>query len=226
MWAYLTRFNCLGFPGGSVVKSPRANAVDPSLIPGSERFPGEGKGNPLQYSYLENPLDRGAWLAIAHGFKKNQTWLSTQELKCILKILTIIYFMLYIFCHNLKKKAIHYFILFLMYDSIYMTWGEMQNYVYISNSVASNSSQPHGQCGPPGSSVHGIIQARILEWAAIPFSRRSSWPRDRTQVSCIAGRFFTIQPPEKEKKDRAKLCPTLAIPWTVACQGSSVHGIL
>ena len=56
-----------------MVKSPRANAVDPSLIPGSERFPGEGKGNPLQYSCLENPLDRGAWLAIAHGFKKNQT---------------------------------------------------------------------------------------------------------------------------------------------------------
>ena len=39
--------------------------------------------------------------------------------------------------------------------------------------------------------VHGIVQARILEWVAIPFSRGSSQPRDRTQVSCIAGRFFT-----------------------------------
>ena len=47
-------------------------------------------------------------------------------------------------------------------------------------------------CSPPGSSVHGIIQARILEWVAIPFSRGSSWPRDQTWVSCIAGRFFTI----------------------------------
>ena len=46
-------------------------------------------------------------------------------------------------------------------------------------------------CSPPGSSVHGILQARILEWVAIPFSRGSSKPRDRTQVSCIAGRFFT-----------------------------------
>ena len=46
-------------------------------------------------------------------------------------------------------------------------------------------------CGLPGSSIHGISQARILEWVAIPFSRGSSWPRDRTQVSCIAGRFFT-----------------------------------
>ena len=47
-------------------------------------------------------------------------------------------------------------------------------------------------CSPPGSSVHGILQARILECVAIPFSRESSQPRDQTQVSCIAGRFFTI----------------------------------
>ena len=46
-------------------------------------------------------------------------------------------------------------------------------------------------CSPPGSSVHGILQARILEWVIIPFSKGSSRPRDQTQVSCIAGRFFT-----------------------------------
>ena len=45
---------------------------------------------------------------------------------------------------------------------------------------------------PPGSSVHGILQARTLEWVATPFSRGSSQPRDQTQVSCIAGGFFTI----------------------------------
>ena len=45
---------------------------------------------------------------------------------------------------------------------------------------------------PPGPSVCGILLARILEWGAISFSRESSWPRDRTQVSCITGRFFTI----------------------------------
>ena len=44
----------------------------------------------------------------------------------------------------------------------------------------------------PGFFIHGIFQARILEWVAISFSRGSSWPRDQTQVSCIAGRFFTI----------------------------------
>ena len=47
-------------------------------------------------------------------------------------------------------------------------------------------------CSLPGSSVHGILQARILEWVAIPFSRGSSWPRDWTGVSCIAGRFSTV----------------------------------
>ena len=45
---------------------------------------------------------------------------------------------------------------------------------------------------PPGSSVHGVLQAKILEWIAISFSRGSYWPRDRTWVSCIAGRLFTV----------------------------------
>ena len=47
-------------------------------------------------------------------------------------------------------------------------------------------------CSPLGSSVVGILQARILEQVAIPFSRGSSWPRDQSWVSCIAGGFFTI----------------------------------
>ena len=55
-------------------------------------------------------------------------------------------------------------------------------------------------CSPPGSSVHGILQARILEWVAIPFSRGSSWPRDQTQVTSLtsvslAGVFFTTSSP-------------------------------
>ena len=44
----------------------------------------------------------------------------------------------------------------------------------------------------PGSSIHEILQARILEWVAIPFSRESSWPRGQTRVYCTAGRFFTF----------------------------------
>ena len=61
----------------------------------------------------------------------------------------------------------------------------------VSRSVVSTLSNPM-DCNLPGSSIHGILQARILEWVAISFSRRSSQPRDRNHVSCIAGRFFTI----------------------------------
>ena len=52
-------------------------------------------------------------------------------------------------------------------------------------------------CRPPGSSVYGISQARILEWVVIFFSRGSSQPRDWTQASCLAGGFFTTEPPGK-----------------------------
>ena len=77
---------------------------------------------------------------------------------------------------------------------------------------------------PPGFSVHGISQARTLEWVAISFSRGSSWPRDQTWVSCIAGRFFTTEPLGKCTTDgsvqslsRIQLFRT---PWTTARQAS------
>ena len=59
-------------------------------------------------------------------------------------------------------------------------------------SVMSYSFCDPMDCNPPGSSVHGILQARILEWVAYPFSRGLSQPRNWTRVSCIAGRFFTM----------------------------------
>ena len=55
------------FPGGSGGKEYACNVGDPSLVPGSGRSPGGGYGNPLQYSDLENPMDRGAWRATVHG---------------------------------------------------------------------------------------------------------------------------------------------------------------
>ena len=66
----------MGFPGGSVVKNRPANARDMSSIPELGGSPGGGNGNPLQYSCLENSMDRGAWQAIVHGVAKSQTWLS------------------------------------------------------------------------------------------------------------------------------------------------------
>ena len=62
-----------GFPGGSVIKNPPANAGDMDLTPGPGIPPGEGNGNPLQYSCLENPMDRAVWRATVHGITKSRT---------------------------------------------------------------------------------------------------------------------------------------------------------
>ena len=60
-------------PCSSDSKESACNAGDPSSIPGSGRSPGERHGNPIQYSSLENPMDRGAWWAAVHGVTKSQT---------------------------------------------------------------------------------------------------------------------------------------------------------
>jgi len=80
-----------GFPAGDSGKNPAAsvgNIRDSDSTPGLGRSPGEGHGNPLQYSCLENPMDRGAWWATVHGITKSQTQLkqfSTQAPKEALK---------------------------------------------------------------------------------------------------------------------------------------------
>ena len=66
----------MGFSDGSAGKESTCNAGDLGSIPGLGRGPGEGHGNPLQYSCLENPMDRGAWWALIHGVAKSQTRLS------------------------------------------------------------------------------------------------------------------------------------------------------
>ena len=63
----------MGFPGGSDGKECACNAGDPGSIPGLGRSPGEGNGNPRQYSYLENSMNRGAWQATVHGVAKSST---------------------------------------------------------------------------------------------------------------------------------------------------------
>ena len=66
----------MGFPGGSDSKESAYSAGDLGSIPGSGRSPGEGNGNPLQYSCLGNPMDRGAWQSTVHGVSESQTQLS------------------------------------------------------------------------------------------------------------------------------------------------------
>ena len=63
----------MGFPGDSNSKASACNAGDPGLIPGSERSPGEENGNPLQYSSLDNSMDRGSWQATIYEVAKSQT---------------------------------------------------------------------------------------------------------------------------------------------------------
>ena len=90
----------------------------------------------------------------------------------------------------------------------------------VSRSVMSDSLQLQS---PPGSSIHGIIQARILEWVTIPFSRGSSWPRGQPRVSCIAGRLVSgfllklalrrLGATDRSKGPATKQCPWLLQPW-------------
>ena len=80
-------------------------------------------------------------------------------------------------------------------------------------------------CSSPGSSVHGILQERILEWVAVSFSRGSSWPRDWICVTCLAGRFFTTEPPGKPLYQFSSVQSRshvwlFATPWIAAHQAS------
>ena len=73
-------WSLLGFPGGSAIKNPPASAGDVGSFPGLGRFPGEGNGNPLQYSYLGNPMDRGIWQALwSHGVTRIRHDLATKQ---------------------------------------------------------------------------------------------------------------------------------------------------
>ena len=82
----------------------------------------------------------------------------------------------------------------------------------------------HMDCNLPGSSVHGILQARILEWVAISYFRGSSWPRDQTQISYTAGRFFTIWATSSVLfSSVAQSCPTPCNPMNRRMPGLPVH---
>ena len=80
-------------------------------------------------------------------------------------------------------------------------------------------------CSPPGSSVHGILQERILKWVAMPSSRGASQPRDRTHISCLP-HWQASQRYAAAAATSLQSCPTLCNPMDCSLPGSSVHGIL
>ena len=139
----------MDFSGSSDDKASAYNAGDLGLIPGSGRSPGEGNGNPLQYSCLENPMDRGPWGATIHGVAKSQTQLSNfsvcvcpflNELPCKILLLTST-------CISTTRNVSH--------DQL---WPHSSPKVSVSESrsVVSDSLWPRGQYSPwnsPGQNI-------------------------------------------------------------------------
>ena len=160
----------LGFPQWLRDKISACNARDTSLISGSGWSPGEGNGNPLQDFCLENPMDRGVWWATVHRVAKSPTRLSD-------------------FTSRASVSSLEAF----QYWCPPTIAAEFAACVPKSLQLCPALCDPM-DCNPQDSSIHGILQARLLEWVAMPPSRGTSQPRDRTQVSHIRGRFFTVWP--------------------------------
>ena len=154
-----------------------------------EASPGEGNGNPLQYSCLENPMDSGAWWVTVHGIAKDWTWLSEYTLILALQV--------YSLPTELPGKPKQYICIFILRWRKELTKDKSPENPKLNSgnnfscvcAYSVTQSCPTlcdpMDLSPPGSSVRGILQARILEWVAISFSRRSSPPKDWTCVSGI-----------------------------------------
>ena len=148
-WIYISYYPYIS-QVALVAKNPPASAgdiKDAALIPGSERFPGGGHGNPLQYSCLERPMDREAWWATVAKSQTRLKRLSSSSSSMRAKLLQSL-------CDPVD-------------------------------------------CNPPGTSVHGILQARILEWVALPSCRGSFQPRVPSRSPALQADSLGYEPPGK-----------------------------
>ena len=198
----------MGFSIALVVRNLLVNAEDARdtvSVPGSGRSPRVGNDIPHQHSWLKNSMDKEAWKAKFHGAAKSWTWLSNSDKNSFFSHKNVqggIASWLYSWkpCAQIKfvvlekgeKKYWETTGLSRLFPNIYiyghlgkrLQWGEVAQ-------SCPTLCDPM-DCNLLGFSIHGILQARILEWIAISFSRGSSRPRDRTLVSRIGGRRFNL----------------------------------
>ena len=154
---------------GSDGKESACNARDPGLIPGSQRCPGKGHGNSLQYCCLGNSMDRGASKATVLGVTKSLTRLAGYSPWGHKESDTT---------EQLTYKLLQNYSPVTLQDVGVCT--VTRSCLTLCNSL---------DCSPPDSSVHHIFQPRILDCVAISSSRGSSQSRDQTHISCI-GRWI------------------------------------
>jgi len=187
-----------GFPDGSAGKESTCCAGDTSSIPELGRSPGDGNGNPHQYSCLKNPRTEGLGRLQSKGSQRVRHDWETKHIPprwCN--------FFLNLPCHVAQDCSSNFLeILFSTrqrHEFLFLPWANEGKYLEPFHwrlfVVVWSLSRVRLFCdpmdwGPPSSSVHGISQARTLEQVAISFSRESSRPRDQTCISCIAGGFF------------------------------------
>ena len=107
------------FPGGSEGKESACNVGDPGSTPGSGSSPGEGNGNPLQYSCLENPMDRGVWQATVHGVTRVGHDLVTKPPPPLLTIYILLLYIFYSITYYHIFINIMYFIAIIRYTTLY-----------------------------------------------------------------------------------------------------------
>ena len=142
-------------------------AEDASLTPGSGRSLGRGRGNPLQYSCLENSMDRGAWRATVHRVAKS--WTRLKRLSTRGRPGLRIRFIQSLFSLDTADPAT------LRPKQQWTTLPDLLAMGKVKVKVAQTCPT---LCDPMDCTAHGILQARILDWVAFPFSRGSSQPRD------------------------------------------------
>ena len=180
---------------------------DERLIPGWGRSPGGGRGKALQYSCLENPMDRKPGRLQSIGLQRvRHNWSDLARMYCICpRSLSYDYLdpktsrggFSELFDHRTSSPFL------LLFSLMQYKWCLVGDWCYTEQSLGNflwkwkrtvkmlvTTCHPM-DCSLPGSSLHGILQARILEWVAISSSKGSSWPRDWTPVSCI-GSLFTV----------------------------------